>query len=180
MATPDRDQFDRERLTRWVREHGGAVRGYALAMLRRVDMADELSQEVFCRAWAARGRYDDRGRPRAYLLRIADRLVCDAGRRAGREVAVDIETWRQIEPTCEMGEPDEELIDAEIKHELAVAMDKAMESLSEPQRRVLLLRYYGQLEFAEIAATLDCPLSTVLSHCRRGLLALRKLWVEQP
>jgi RNA polymerase sigma-70 factor (ECF subfamily) len=176
MATPDRDQFDRERLTRWVREHGGAVRGYALAMLRRPDMADEVAQEVFCRAWAARCRYEDSGRPRAYLLRIADRLVCDVLRRAGREVAVDGETWRQIEPTCQMDQPDEVLIDAEIKNELTVAM----ESLSGPQRRVLLLRYYGQLEFAQIAATLDFPLSTVLSHCRRALLALRKLWVEQP
>jgi len=176
MATPDRHQLDRDRLTEWVREHGGAVRGYVLAMVRRRHLADELTQEVFCRAWTARERYDDRGQPRAYLLRIADRLVFDAARRAGRETAVDDHTWRRIEPTCEIGSPDNRLIDEEIKVELAAALDE----LTEPQRRVLLLRYYGQLEFAEIATTLNCPVSTVLSHCRRGLLALRKMCVTQP
>ena len=54
-------------------------------------------------------------------------------------------------------------------------MAEALDQLSVPQRRVLLLRYYGDMSFEEIAATLECPLNTALSHCRRGLLALRRL-----
>ncbi len=50
-----------------------------------------------------------------------------------------------------------------------------MEALTPPQRRVLLLRYYGDLSFSEIAEIVGCPLSTALSHCRRGLLTLRGL-----
>jgi RNA polymerase sigma-70 factor (ECF subfamily) len=53
-----------------------------------------------------------------------------------------------------------------------------MESLSPQQQRVLLLRYYGELGFAEIAAIMQCPLGTALSHCHRGLQALRKQLVE--
>lgn len=63
---------------------------------------------------------------------------------------------------------------AEARHQL----DAAMELLTAAQRRVLLLRYYGDLSFAEIAETMDCPLSTALSHCRRGLLALRQIISE--
>ena len=55
----------------------------------------------------------------------------------------------------------------------------ALEALSEPQRRTLLLRYYGNLEFNEIAEQLGSPLNTVLSHNRRGLLALRQLLAEK-
>jgi DNA-directed RNA polymerase specialized sigma24 family protein len=44
----------------------------------------------------------------------------------------------------------------------------------------LLLRYYGQLGFAEIADEIRCPLSTTLSHCRRGLETLRAILVEKP
>jgi DNA-directed RNA polymerase specialized sigma24 family protein len=44
---------------------------------------------------------------------------------------------------------------------------------------VLLLRYYGQFSFAEIAEMTGWPMNTALSHCRRGLEALRKLLVEQ-
>jgi DNA-directed RNA polymerase specialized sigma24 family protein len=43
----------------------------------------------------------------------------------------------------------------------------------------LLLRYYGELSFAEIGRMLGCPVSTALSHCRRGLLALRETLLER-
>jgi len=55
----------------------------------------------------------------------------------------------------------------------------ALNKLSPAQRRVLLLRYYGQMSFAEIASTIGCPLNTALSHCHRGLEALQALLVEK-
>ena len=64
---------------------------------------------------------------------------------------------------------------AESPTELAVALN----SLSPMQRRVLLMRYYGGLEFADIAEQCSAPLGTVLSHCRRGLQTLRKLLTEK-
>lgn len=163
-----------ERFVAWTREHGKAVRGYLMAMVRRADVADDLAQEVFCRAWQARDRYREQGNARAYLLRIADRLVCDRGRRAGRELTLDAETWKQIEPAGRSAEPSEGPMEAEAAQRLGVALDR----LSPMQRRVLLLRYYGEMSFAEIAETVGCPLNTVLSHCRRGLIAMRKLLVE--
>jgi len=150
------------------------VRGYLLAMVRRLDLADDLTQEVFCRAWQARSRYREQGNARAYLLRIADRLVCDHGRKAGREVTLDEQVWKQIETVSRVAEPSQALAQTEAVGQLAAALDR----LSPAQRRVLLLRYYGELTFSEIAAIIDCPLSTTLSHCRRGLIALRKLLVE--
>ena len=163
-----------DRFAEWTREHGRAVRGYLLAMVRRADVADDLVQEVFCRAWQARERYREQGNARAYLLRIADRLVCDRGRKAGRERTLNEETWRQVEPVSRDGEPWEAFARAEAAAQLTAALDR----LSPAQRRVLLLRYYGQLSFAQIAETVGCPLSTALSHCRRGLMLLRKLLVE--
>lgn len=169
-----RQTRDHQRFTAWRREHGQAVRGYLLAMVRRVDRADDLTQEVFCRAWQARRGYREQGNARAYLLRIADRLVCDGARKAGREITLDEENWKRIEPASPAAEPAETLIRAEAAGQLAAALD----SLSPAQRRVLLLRYYGQLSFAEIAEIIHCPLNTTLSHCRRGLITLRKLLVE--
>lgn len=149
------------------------MRGYLLALVRRPDLADDLTQEVFCRAWRARSRYREEGNARAYLLRIADRLVCDRGRKSGRERTLNEESWKQIEPVSRAVEPSEALARAEAADRLAEALDR----LSPVQRRVLLLRYYGQMSFAEIAETVNCPLSTALSHCRRGLLTMRKLMV---
>jgi len=78
------------------------------------------------------------------------------------------------EPQLAVEEPPEKLVLKEASEQLAAAMEK----LTAPQRRVLLLRYYGEMSFAEIAETMDCPLNTALSHCRRGLLTLKKILVE--
>ena len=163
-----------QRWMAWAREHGPAVRGYVLALVRRTELAEELTQEVFYRAWRARRSYREEGNARAYLLRIADRLVCDVGRKAGREVTLDEEGWRQIEPVSRTAGPLQSLQQAEAARQLAAALD----SLSPAQRRVLLLRYYGQLSFAEIAEIVNCPINTALSHCRRGLSTMRRILVE--
>jgi RNA polymerase sigma-70 factor (ECF subfamily) len=172
-ATPPQPAAE-DRLALWVREHGRAVRGYLLGMVGCHETADDLAQEVFRRAWEARHRYEETGHARAYLLRVADRLACDRARKAGRELTVNEDDWRRLEPASDELPPHESVAQAETRRELAAAL----ECLSLPQRRVLLLRYYGDCSFQEIADAMETPLNTVLSHCRRGLLALRKLLVE--
>src|SRR3954470_2153817 len=171
MTATDARRQAEERLARWVRNHAGAVRGYLLGMVRRPDVADDLLQEVFQRAWQARDRYREEGHERAFLLRIADRLVIDRSRRQGVEINVDEATWRTVEPPSPAELRLDELASSETSEELAAALNE----LTLPQRRVLLLRYFGQMSFEEIGSTLGCPLGTALSHCRRGLASLRKL-----
>lgn len=163
-----------ERLERWVREHGPALQGFLWALVRDQHAVDDLLQEVFCRAWESRDRYRDTGQERAYLLRIADRLVKDRARRRWRERPVQLSDT-ELEVAAADGSPLDAILRREAQKQLAAALD----GLTEPQRRTLLLRYYGDISFAEIAAVMKCPLSTVLSHCRRGLVALRQLLVEE-
>ena len=175
MSDFDRTNDEREQLTRWVRQHGGAVLGYLSGLVRHRALAEDLMQEVFCRAWQARGRYRDAGCERAYLLRIADRLACDHLRRRRRETPLDGEPSELAERAGRENPPWLRLDQAETRQLLASALD----ALSEPQRRTLLLRYYGNLDFGQIAELLGAPLNTVLSHNRRGLTALRQLLAEK-
>jgi len=158
----------------WVRDHGPAVRGYLLAVVRRAEDADDLAQEVFCRAWQARQRYREEGHARSYLLRIADRLACDRIRRKKPEETLGHEGWQDKEPWSESGDP----VTTAVQSEATQRLHAALAQLTPIQQRVLLLRYYGQLTFDEIAQTLGCPLNTALSHCRRGLEMLRKQLAE--
>jgi RNA polymerase sigma-70 factor (ECF subfamily) len=174
MTASTTEPSDEHRFAEWLRVHGKAVEGFLLAMVGRPDVADDLTQEVFCRAWQARGSYKEQGSSRAYLLRIADRLACDRYRRKGPERTLNEEGWKQHEPLSRWLGPAEAAATAEMTGRLAVAM----EHLSPIQRRVLLLRYYGQLSFQEIAEVIPCPLNTAASHCHRGLESLRKLLVE--
>ena len=134
-------------------------------------MAEDLTQEVFCRAWEARGNYQEQGKSLAYLLRIADRLVCDQRRRRKPDVSMDCDGWKRHEPASPTPTPLEAVATSEQTALLVVAMER----LSPIQRRVLLLRYYGQLSFAEIAQITENPLNTTVSHCRRGMETLRKI-----
>ena len=158
----------------WVREHGPAVRGYLLAIVRHADQADDLVQEVFCRAWQGRGKYREQGHARTYLLRIADRLACDRFRRKKPERTLSDEGWRDQEPWSDSGNP----LRTAVASEAVERLNAALGQLAPIQQRVLLLRYYGQLTFDQIAETLGCPLSTALSHCRRGLEMLRRQLAE--
>ena len=164
-----------EQFAAWVRDHSRAVRGYLFGMIRRADAADDLLQEVFRRAWQARTTYRENGHPRAYLLKIADRLVCDRHRKVRPEITLDGEDWKKHEPPSRDDDP---LLALNLQEETA-QLNKAMQRLSPVQRRVLLLRFYGQMGFAEIAEEIGCPLGTALSHCRRGLETLRTLLVEE-
>ena len=174
MGDTSGPQGDSELLSRWVREHSRAVRGFLLGLVRRHDVADDLLQEVFQRAWQARASYQERGRERSYLLKIADRLVCDRSRRLGIEVTVDETAWQQLEPSGENQLPLDALADRDTSRELAAGLDR----LTPPQKRVLLMRYYSDLDFGDIARQMEIPLNTALSHARRGLMALKKVLTE--
>lgn len=57
---------DEDRFVRWFREYGHALRGHLVAMVRDRELADDLLQDVFCRAWQSRHRNRDVRRERAY------------------------------------------------------------------------------------------------------------------
>jgi RNA polymerase sigma factor (sigma-70 family) len=63
-------------------------------------------------------------------------------------------------------------LEREQRAEVLVALD----SLSQRQREVLVLRYYLDLSEADIADTLHISRGAVKSHSSRGLAALRTTW----
>lgn len=169
-----RTEPDPDRLGRWVREYGQAVYGFLAARLGDRHAADDAVQDVFLRAWEARDRYRDEGRELAYLLRIADRRACDLARRTPRLRVVTADEWEGLEPAD--GQP--AALDRLDQREREALVRRALDQLSEPQQRTLLLRYYGNLEFHEIAEILGCSINTALSHGRRGLQALGRRLAE--
>jgi RNA polymerase sigma factor (sigma-70 family) len=65
----------------FVRRFQGRVYGLALTMLRDPDLAEEVAQETFVRAWRHAASYDPRrGRVPAWLLTIARNLAIDRTR----------------------------------------------------------------------------------------------------
>ena len=167
---------DSARLTQWIVQFGNSVRGYIFTMTRNASVAEELTQETFCRVWQMRHRYSEQGTPKSYLFRVADRICVDYFRKNKREVTFDEEIWRNLSLLDDSANP---ALYAENREDVSRLLE-VMRKLSPAQCRVLSLRYFSQMGFAEIAEELQMPLNTVLSHAYRGLSALKKLFFEEP
>lgn len=160
-----------EQITTWTTQYGGLVRRYLMSMVRRADVADDLTQEVFLRAWKGLELYAEQGEAKAYLMKIAYRVVCNAKRRRSMEVNVDDETWTAVEPVDAKADPARNVHQTELNATLSAVLDQ----LSEAEKKVLTLRYFGEMKFNEIAELIEMPLNTVLSHARRGLARMRDI-----
>lgn len=143
--------------------------------------ADDLAQEVFLRVFRGLAGFRQEASFKTWLLRIVTnlclkyrgplaRLRGELWRPAaesdgeGRNSILD-EAWPSLDPL-----PGEVAEDAELKQELRQAVQK----LPDHYRSVILLRYYADLSYQEIADTLACPLGTVMSRLHKARLLLAR------
>jgi len=160
---------DRAALGPLYDRYGGLVYGLARAILESPDEAEDLTQEVFV-TLCQRTLYDPaRGSLGAFLTTLTRSRAIDRLRSRSRRLRILRATWRSAPPP-DPGAPPAERI---ATRECAARVRGALADLPADQRRALELVYYRGLTQAEIAATLDAPLGTVKSWCRRGLLGLR-------
>jgi RNA polymerase sigma-70 factor (ECF subfamily) len=175
-----------------LREGDGAAgetlcKRYAQPLLRYLQrlagegMAEELHQQTWLSVLDNLEKFDPAavggtgvagGGFKAWLFRIATNKANDHWRSRGREKAAK-EGLKLV-------------IDDELPHaghrlegtEQEQKLRRAIELLPEPQRQVLLLRYYGNMKFIDIAKTLGCPLNTALGRMHKATIKLRQLMAE--
>ncbi|MHC4060147.1 MAG: RNA polymerase sigma factor [Planctomycetota bacterium] len=169
---------DREAFAELVRRYGGSVLGYLRKVSGRPDLAEDLFQETFRRvhekAHTLRGNQF-----KPWLFKIATRVAIDGVRRRNRLKVVSLN--RQSDCTeggCQTGntvaladnwcEPSTEAIRAEQREQVRRAID----SLPERQRTTLVLAYYQQLSYPEVAQVLGCSVGTVKMQMYRALRTL--------
>jgi RNA polymerase sigma-70 factor (ECF subfamily) len=129
-------------------------------------LAEDMTQEAFLRAWLNLPSYRPQASLRNWLYRIAVNAALDVLRRRSEETLEDEAVEMIVDP--QVG-PEAALIEKE-----RVAMlQKAMQSLPEAARSVLVLREYGGLSYHEIANVLDVPVGTVMSRLNYARNRLR-------
>lgn len=143
-----------------VRRHSPFVR----ALLRRMgaphEVADDIAQDAFMRAYEKCIDYRGQGNFGSWVGRIAARLYLRQIKHEARYTdleAMSDEDWQSLE------------IDPIGRFDL----DKALRALSESERLCVSLCHGAGLTHEEIGASLNLPLGTVKSHVKRGLAKLR-------
>lgn len=149
----------------FVRRYQARVFGLALTIVGAPAVAEEVSQEVFLRAWRHASGYDPRrGRVTTWLLTITHHAAVDAVR------------YRHETPM----EPDQ-LMAVLARHDDAhwddpdtsLTLRHALVELPPEQRGPILMMAFQGLTAQEIAVRDDVPLGTVKTRVRRGLMRLR-------
>lgn len=151
-----------------------AVMALALRMLSEPAAAEELTQEVFFRAWKQAGAYDtSRGTFVTWLLSITHNMAIDELRkRQRRPQRADLEDPAETLAAVEDGERSVEELAwlGALRDEVA----GALRCLPEAQRRPIELAYYRGLSQREVALALDVPLGTIKTRMRLGMRKLRE------
>jgi RNA polymerase sigma factor (sigma-70 family) len=128
--------------------------------------AEDVLQEVFTSVWKSRHTFDpNKGKLSTWLHRITVNESLRRRRKGPPTVTVD-----EIQLPETADRRDETLIE-HIEHE---RMIKVLNTLDGRLRAVLVLRYFNDLSYEEIAKVVGVPLGTVKSRINHGLKALRK------
>ena len=138
----------------------------AYRILGQTQDAEDVVQDTFVIAYRSIDSYRGDGPIGAWLRTIATRVALR--RAAARMAAVRLSPDLNEPERRELGP-----LDAVLSEERAAAIRRAIGSLSEAQREVVVLRLFGELSLQQIADATGRPLATCKSHLRRGLAWLR-------
>jgi len=156
----------------------GAIYRFALHMSGSASLAEDIAQEVFLTLLRNEWGFDpQRGTLSGYLFGIARKLVLRHLERSRPDIALEPETDESSNPELATGGD----VLAELTHrESLEALRRAVITLPRRYREVVVLCDLEELDYADAATALGCPIGTVRSRLHRArALLLDKLTQER-
>ena len=148
------------------REYVGRIYAYLRSQLDSAADAEDVTAQVFTKAYEAYGRYEPRQEsPAAWLFKIARNAATDLHRQAGRRDRLQRAAAQQPEAVADPGALAEERIVYRQLMELVAG-------LPERQRQAIGLRHSG-LSFAEVGSLMSCSEDAAKMLYHRALRTLR-------
>lgn len=160
---------DREAFAILFEQYKNLVYKTAYLMLGDSTEAEDALQEVFVQVYKSLSGFDPgKAAFTTWLYRVTFNY-CLNHRRKKRPFTLPLE---DMSPMLKSEFPGAQLADEEI-------LQQAIGKLTDKQRAVVILRYFWDLPYAEIAQILDVPLGTVKSRIDLALKTLRKVLEDQ-
>jgi len=145
------------------------ILGFLYRMTRNRELAEDLGQEVFLRAYRQLANYDPKKAAfSTWLFTIARNLCLDEWRRQ-RPARVTLEEAAFVEAPPETN-PHRAALEGELEWQIA----QAVSGLESEFREVFILHEYENLSLDEVAAITGAPVGTIKSRLHRARLALQK------
>ncbi|HUT13883.1 MAG TPA: sigma-70 family RNA polymerase sigma factor [Thermoguttaceae bacterium] len=162
------DERTRTDVTRLVTDHHRAVYAYAYRLTGSVADAEDLSQEVFLAAQQKLGQLRKIESARSWLFTILRNCFLKLRQRQRPVPAANLQLNIDSIPAEVPEEPE---IDQQ-------RLQEAVNQLSDSFRVVLVMFYFEECSYREIAERLDLPIGTVMSRLARAKGHLRSMLFE--
>ncbi len=162
-----------------VRRYQRRLTAFLSQLVGDMELARELSQEAFVRAWSALERFNPKYRFSTWLFRIAHNLGIDQLRRR-RLLTTPLYRTDSEGDEVEVVVPDldKDPLGHLENRVLASELREVIDGLRPEYRELVLLRHFGGLSYQEIADFTDMPLGTVKNKLFRAHSVLRKALTE--
>jgi RNA polymerase sigma-70 factor (ECF subfamily) len=166
---------DEDAFTLLVRRYQRRLTAFLGQLVGDIELARELCQEAFIRAWNALDRFNPSYRFSTWLFRIGHNLGIDHLRRRKLKT---IALYRSDHEGNEVEIVVEDQTKDPLGHfenaELSQSLRSAIDELRPEYRELVLLRHFGCLSYQEIAEFKNMPLGTVKNKLFRAHTVLRK------
>ena len=134
------------------------------------EAAEDALQEVFVSVWKSRHTYDPgKGKLTTWLHRITVNQ-CSKKKPGKTPATVSLEEKGIDLPEMKHSQPEDILVN-KLEYDRLL---RAMDALDTKHRSVLVLRYFNDLSYQEIAEALEIPLGTVKSRLNQSLRYLKE------
>ncbi|MDO8303603.1 MAG: RNA polymerase sigma factor [Sedimentisphaerales bacterium] len=161
---------DHDGFSQIVELYAARLYGYFYRLSGNAETSNDLLSEVFLRLVEKIGTYSS-GAFDMWLFKIAANIFYDHLRQQQRQKKL-LSSHRQM--------LEDEMAEGRRSDDGAIDMlQGGLGRLDEQTRELIVLRYYSDLSFKEIAQMRGEPIGTVLSKVHRGLAKLRELMEQQ-
>ena len=162
-----------------LNRHQDRVFTYILRIVKDSEVANDIFQDTFVKAITTikQNRYSEAGKFGAWITRIAHNLIIDYYR---QERSENIQS-------CDLPDLDilnrkdlseETIEDKLVTHQIHNDIKRLVKALPELQREVLVMRYYHDMSFKEIADATNVSINTALGRMRYAILNMRRIAEE--
>lgn len=173
---------NREAFVQLVERYQQSLRAAARSRLGREDWADDVVQETFLCLLKWLRTYDSRFNFRTWLwtvlLNQCSRHAQKQSRQAAGPLDGSVSQNGSTAPAGFLASNEESPIDALLARESRGNLQVLLSQLPRAQADALRLRFFGGLKFQEIAAAMNCSLTTAKSRVKQGLLQL-SVWLQE-
>lgn len=171
MSVAPATSADRAFVEELFARHHGEIFAYLLRMVRDSDMAADLAQDTFIKAYKAIDTLEDRAKARAWLYQIAHRVALDdiRHRRLVRFLPITTEAHGAA--------PSAEHLAMEMR--LSGPMARALARIPERQRAALLMAEVGDLTGLELASALGVSHVAARALLTRARESLRQALADE-